>query len=109
MDIRLLVTLKKFIWEQCIARLYLIEKGGASTHKHFQMVVKGNFTSLPVLNTKIKIGLGWEVNLPTGHVVFCKRLWDKDLHTFIGMAGYCMKTMVRNILNLFITMCWRMT
>lgn len=28
---------------------------------------------------------------PTSHVVICKKLTDKGLHTFRGMLGYCMQ------------------
>ena len=51
-DIGLLVNLRRFIEEECIADLRSVERGGALTHKHFQMLVKGNFSSLPVLNKK---------------------------------------------------------
>lgn len=57
----------------------------------FQMVVKGNFGSLLVLNKKIEVCMGWDVSPPMGHVVSCKKLRDKGLHTFKGMIGYCMK------------------
>lgn len=56
------------------------------------MVVKGNFTSLVVLNKNIKVCLGWDASPMTGHVVSCKKLRDKGLHcTFLGMVGYCVK------------------
>ena len=55
------------------------------------MVVKGNFSSLPVLSKKIKICLGWDVSPLMDHVVPCKKLRDEGLHTFKGMLGYCMK------------------
>lgn len=61
-----------------------MEKGGALMHTHFQMVVKRNFSSLPVLNKNIKVCLGWDERLPTGHVLSCKRLKDERLHTFLG-------------------------
>ena len=60
-------------------------------HKHFQIIVKGNVGSVPVLNKKIKVCLGWDVSPPTCHVVSCKRLRDEGLHAFFGMIGYCMK------------------
>lgn len=56
-DIALLVKLKWFIEEQCIAGLCSVKIRGALTHKHLQMVVKGNFVSLPVLKKKIKLCL----------------------------------------------------
>lgn len=47
--IALLVKSKRIIEERCIAGLCSEEKGGALTNMHFQMVVEGNFASLPVL------------------------------------------------------------
>ena len=36
-----------------------MERCGALMHKHFQVVVKRNFSSLLVLNKKIKVCLAW--------------------------------------------------
>ena len=41
-DIKLLVSLRRFIEDHCIVGFYVVERGGALTHKHFQMAVKGN-------------------------------------------------------------------
>lgn len=49
-DIRFRVNLRKFIEEECMVELCSVEQGGALTHKHFQVIVKGKFSSLPVLN-----------------------------------------------------------
>ena len=68
-----------------------MERGGALIHKHFQMVVKGNFTSLPVLNKKIKVCLGWYASPSMVHVGSCKKMRDEGLHTLKGMIGYHMK------------------
>lgn len=63
-DIRLLVNMKWFIEEHCIA----VKRGGALTHKHFQMVLEGYFTYSHVMNKKIKVvvcyrgGAFWQVN-----------------------------------------------
>ena len=59
--------------------------------KHFQTTVKDNFTSLLVLNKKIKVCLGWDESSPMDHVVSCKKLRCESLHTFKGMIRYCMK------------------
>ena len=48
------MKLKRFIEDQSIVGTCLIERGGALMHKHFQMVMKGKFTSLPALNQKKK-------------------------------------------------------
>lgn len=84
-DIVLLMNLRRLIEDHCIARLCFVERGGALTHKHFQMMVKGNFSSLLVLNKQIKVCLGWDGNPPTG------------LHMFKGMISYCMKDNGRSI------------
>lgn len=90
-DVSLFVNLRGFIEENCIVGFCLVERGGVLMHKHFQMVVEGNFSSLPVLNRTIKICLGWDLSPPTGRVVSCRKLRDKGLHTFKGMVGYCME------------------
>ena len=38
-DIALLVNLRKFIEDKCMVGLCCVERDGALTHKHFQMVV----------------------------------------------------------------------
>lgn len=86
----------------------MCERGGALTHMHFQMVAKGDFNSLPMLNKKIKVALGWDAEPCVGHVVPCKKLRDEGLHIFCGYGrvlwGYCMKTMVNTTLSLCIAM-----
>lgn len=54
--IRLPVNLRKFIEGQCIVGLCFVERGGALMHKHFQMVMKGNFTSPLLLNKICRYG-----------------------------------------------------
>ena len=55
--------------------------------KYFQMVMKGNIRSLPMLNKILKVCLGWDECPPMGRVVTSKRLRDEGLHTFLGMVG----------------------
>lgn len=57
-DIGLLVKSRKFIMDECMAGLCSVECGGALTCKHFQMVVKGNFSSLPMWSKKIRVCVG---------------------------------------------------
>ena len=61
------------------------------THKYFQMIVKGNFSGLLVLNKKVEGLFGIRCESSNGHVVSCKKLMNEDLHTFKGMIGYYMK------------------
>ena len=69
-DITLLLKLRRFIEEHCIAGLCSVKgRGVALTQKRFQMAVKVDFNSLLVLNKKIKVCLGWDVSPVTGHVV----------------------------------------
>lgn len=90
-DIGLLVDLRRIIEEECIFGLRSVERGGALMHTYFQMLWKGNFSSLPVLNQKIKICLGRNECPLTSHALSCKRLRDKGLHTFLGIVGFCLK------------------
>lgn len=64
--------------------LYPISICGTST---CTLGVKGNFSSLMVLNKKVKVCLRWDVGPSTGHVVLCKRLRDEGLHAFKGKIG----------------------
>lgn len=65
-DVRLLVYLRRFVKEDCIVGLCLVERGSALTQKHIQMVVRGGFYSLLVLNKTNKVCLGWDVSLSNG-------------------------------------------
>lgn len=49
----LLVNLRKFIENDYTASLCLMKRDGVLTHKHLQMVVKGDFTSLLVFSKRI--------------------------------------------------------
>ena len=81
--------MRRLVEDEHINGLCFVERGGALTYKHFQMMVKGNFTSLLVLNKKIKVRLGWNVSPPTNQVISCKKLRDEGLHTLLDMMGYC--------------------
>lgn len=45
-DIALPMKLRKFIEENWMAWFCSVEQGGAWTHKHFEIVVRGTFSSL---------------------------------------------------------------
>ena len=79
-------------------------ESGTVMHKHIQMVVKGNFNTLPVLNKKIKICLGWDVSPPMGHVVFCKKLRYEVCMLSKAWLVIVRRAMGRSILSLFIIM-----
>ena len=55
------------------------------------MVVKRNFGSLSVLNKKIKICLGWDVNPLRVKLFHARNSKMRILHTLKGMVGYCIK------------------
>jgi hypothetical protein len=46
---------------------------GALTRKHFQMVMKGNFSSLHLLNKKIEVAVGWHENSPIGPLCLARK------------------------------------
>ena len=92
MDVGHLVNLRRFVEEHSIVGLCSVERGGALTHKHFQiMVVKRNSTSLPMFKKKFKACLGWDESPPMGHVVSCKTLRNEGLHIFRDIIMHCMK------------------
>lgn len=91
-DVGFLVNLRRFIEEECMIGMCSVERGGVLTDKHVQMmVVKGNFSSLPVLNRRIEVCLRYDECPLMCHVVSCKRLRDEGLHTLSGMVGYYTK------------------
>ena len=45
-NMELLDSLRRFIEDHCIVGFCVVERGGALTHKHFQMTVKGNINKL---------------------------------------------------------------
>jgi hypothetical protein len=53
-DIALLVKLRKFL-EECMVGFCSMECNGTLTHNHFQMIVKGSFSSLLVLKREIRL------------------------------------------------------
>ena len=57
-NIRLLVNLRRFIEEECISGLCSVERGGALTHKHFQMMVKKNLLVFRYRTRKSRFSLG---------------------------------------------------
>ena len=69
-DVGLLGNLKRFIEDECMVGLCLMEQGSALTNKHFQMVVKGNFSSLPMLNIK-KLRFVWDGMSAILQVMLC--------------------------------------
>ena len=73
---RILVYPRRFIEDKCIVGSCFMKRGGTLMHKHFPMVVKGNFSGVLMLNKKNKVCLGWDESPPTSHVVSCKRLRD---------------------------------
>ncbi|MCO5551695.1 hypothetical protein L7F22_005199 [Adiantum nelumboides] len=55
------------------------------------MVVRLWATSLTAINRKVRQYLGWNINKPAGGLILCRTLKQRNMHTFRGMAGYCMK------------------
>ncbi|KAI5076075.1 hypothetical protein GOP47_0008140 [Adiantum capillus-veneris] len=92
-DVALFPRLKMFLEEEAIAGMCSIERGGTVFHLHFQMVVRVMATSIVAVSKKIKQYLGWETDSPVGANVLCRALKQKNMLTFHGMLGYCMKDM----------------
>ena len=67
-------------------------RGGVLMHNHFQMVVEGNFSSLPVLNQNMQSFIWGEMRILQWVMWFLARGGkDEGLHTFLGMAWCWMK------------------
>eukprot|EP00899_Mesostigma_viride_P003829 jgi/Mesvir1/13447/Mv16512-RA.1 len=67
------------------------ERGAAAGKLHVQAVAT-IFTSgsLPVAKS-LKEALGWVPHVPPGSKVMVSELAEKDMHTYLGMLGYCNK------------------
>ncbi|KAI5077599.1 hypothetical protein GOP47_0007423 [Adiantum capillus-veneris] len=90
-DTGLLPVLKEFLEKETIAGICSIKHGGTVFHLHFQMVMRITSTSIIAVNKKVKTYLGWDRESPVGATVLCRALKQKNMHTFQGMIGYCLK------------------
>ena len=82
--IGLLVNLRKFIEEDCMVDLCSMGHCGALTHKHFQMVVKGNSSNLQVLNKKSKGLLGTSCESSDGSCCLLQEVEGKGFGHLLG-------------------------
>lgn len=77
--------------DPCLVGLCFVKRGGALTHKHFKMVVKGNFNSLPMLNKKSRLLWGGMQIHAWGTLKFIRNYKMRDYISFLGRMGYCVK------------------
>ncbi|KAI5058995.1 hypothetical protein GOP47_0025314 [Adiantum capillus-veneris] len=90
-DSGLLPVLKEFLEKETIAGMCSIEHGRNVFHLHFQMVVRIMSTSIIAVNKKVKTYLRWDRESHVDATVLCRALKKKNMHTFQGMIGYCLK------------------
>ncbi|KAI5056294.1 hypothetical protein GOP47_0028112 [Adiantum capillus-veneris] len=90
-DVSLLSAMQSFLENETIAGLCAIERGGDFLHLHFQMIVQLWMSSLISTNKRIKQYLGWDKHSPSGAIVLCRGLKQRNMHTFEGTLGYCLK------------------
>ena len=85
--------LKNLSTKNALSRLCSIERGGALSRLHLQMVCRLVTSSTIVVSKLIKTYLGWNdvKKAPVGHHILTKTLRNIGVHTFIGMLGYCIK------------------
>lgn len=79
--------------EHCMAGVVTLEKGDIENRLHFQMVYTACCKSALSFKIIVCKYMGWYDQKdmdPKGRVV-CKTLTNKQLHTFRGMMGYCLK------------------
>ena len=92
-EVHLLQKVEEFINKECISGLCSIERGGALSRLHLQMVCRLVTSCAAMVSKLIKTYLGWNdvKKAPVGHHILTKTLHNTGLHTFIGMLGYCIK------------------
>ncbi|MCO5583934.1 hypothetical protein L7F22_037852 [Adiantum nelumboides] len=90
-DVGLLSRMEEFLRNETCAGLCAVERGGIAFNLHFQMVVRIWATSLIAINKKVRRYLGWDTDKPAGGLILCRALKQRNMHTFRGMVGYCMK------------------
>ena len=92
-EVHLLQKVEEFINKECISGLCSIERGGALSRLHLQMVCRLVTSSTAMVSKLIKTYLGWNdvKKAPVGHHILTKTLRNTGLHTFIGMLGYYIK------------------
>eukprot|EP00899_Mesostigma_viride_P003434 jgi/Mesvir1/13091/Mv06073-RA.1 len=74
------------------SRCFAVCEGGAAAGKLHVQAVATIFTSgsLPVAKS-LKEALRWIPHVPPGSKVMVSELAEKDMHTYLGMLGYCNK------------------
>ena len=95
-DQQLLKNVNQFLVEWMLAGKCSLDRGGATYHLHFQMVVRIEARNLPIVSKLLKEYLGGDLAKPTSRVVICKKLRNRGLHTFHGMLWYCMKDVMKD-------------
>ena len=88
--------LEKFVEEYCKSAYFGLERGSSREYLHWQgVVVTKEDMCASVLNKKLKVCLGWLEPESEGktHVKVKALTHNNDLHTSIGMLGYCSKDM----------------
>lgn len=69
-----------------------IERGGTLNHLHMQCLVRALTSSSKHFSREVRVMLGWhEGALKTDGSISAKSLSGKDMHTWVGMIGYCTK------------------
>jgi len=85
--------LKNLLEKNGIFGLCSIERGGALSRLHLQMVCRIIASSMAIVTKQIKNYFQWNKveTTPVGHHILTKTFHNSGLHTFIGMLGYCFK------------------
>jgi len=88
-----LKKIEEIIEKECILGLCSIERGGALSRLHLQMVCWILASSATMVNKCIKSYIEWNKAkiAPIRHHILTKMLCNTGLHTFIGISRYCMK------------------
>ncbi|MCO5569047.1 hypothetical protein L7F22_022753 [Adiantum nelumboides] len=90
-DVNFLACMDEFLKNETLAGICFVERGGVAFNLYFQMVARLLATSRVSVNKKVKRYLGWATEKPTAVLVLCRALTQRNMHTFCGMVGYCLK------------------
>ena len=91
-DIAFFQNVQSFIKKECVSRFCSIERGDALQKLYFEAVFRIVSSSPQAMSKLLKTYLGWEKGQspPNSHILV-KKLKEVELHTYIGMIGYCVK------------------
>lgn len=76
---------------KCLRFYFGVERGGVLSQLHLQGAISLHVTSAGVVTRQLREAIGFNGQDGGGHTIMCRELKGTNLHTFVGMVGYCSK------------------